>query len=233
MLNSSLTQLGAALRSKKISSVELAQLYLDRIAALNTVLNAYITTDAETSLIQARTADAMLASGRAQPLTGIPIAQKDIFCAKGWRTTCGSRMLEGLVSPYTATAVARLQAAGAAVVGKTNLDEFGMGSSTDNSALQKTSNPWDTERVAGGSSGGSAAARLGSWSEPVCMTALPPESTRTEKASWSAFWSASNFDVFTDEIEKSTMNSANSSVIMSANETSQRSLSSCSTSWSS
>ncbi len=89
MLNSSLQQLGSALRAGKISSVELTQLYLDRIAAFNPALNAYITTNSETSLAQARRADALLAGGKAQPLTGIPIAQKDIFCAKGWRTTCG------------------------------------------------------------------------------------------------------------------------------------------------
>ncbi len=99
MLNSSLQQLGAALRSKKISSVELTQLYLARIAALNPELNAYITVDGETSLAQARAADTLLAQNKAQALTGIPIAQKDIFCAKGWRTTCGSKMLHNFIAP--------------------------------------------------------------------------------------------------------------------------------------
>ncbi len=158
MLNSSLTQLGAALRSKKISSVELAQLYLDRIAALNPVLNAYITTSAETSLSQARAADAMLAGGRAQPLTGIPIAQKDIFCAKGWRTTCGSKMLENFVSPYDAHVIAQFNHAGAVNLGKTNMDEFAMGSSNETSYFGTVKNPWDNDAVPGGSSGGSACA---------------------------------------------------------------------------
>jgi aspartyl-tRNA(Asn)/glutamyl-tRNA(Gln) amidotransferase subunit A len=107
MLNSSLRQLGSALRTKKISSVELTQLYLDRIAVLNPALNAYITTHAETSLTQARAADVLLAANQAQPLTGIPIAQKDIFCAKGWRTTCGSKMLENFIAPYDAHVITR------------------------------------------------------------------------------------------------------------------------------
>jgi aspartyl-tRNA(Asn)/glutamyl-tRNA(Gln) amidotransferase subunit A len=158
MLNSSLTQLGAALRSKKISSVELAQLYIDRIAALNPVLNAYITTSAENSLTQARAADAMLAGGRAQPLTGIPIAQKDLFCAKGWRTTCGSKMLENFISPYDAHVIAQFNNAGAVNLGKTNMDEFAMGSSNETSHFGSVKNPWDNDAVPGGSSGGSACA---------------------------------------------------------------------------
>jgi aspartyl-tRNA(Asn)/glutamyl-tRNA(Gln) amidotransferase subunit A len=158
MLNSSLLQLGDALRAGKISSVELTQLYLDRIAALNPVLNAYITTSAETSLEQARAADALLASGQAQPLTGIPIAQKDIFCAKGWRTTCGSKMLENFIAPYDAHVIEQFNNSGAVNLGKTNMDEFAMVSSNETSHFGTVQNPWDKKAVPGGSSGGSACA---------------------------------------------------------------------------
>ena len=158
MLNSSLQQLSAALRSKKISSVELTQLYLARIAALNPKLNAYITVNPDMSLAQAREADAMLASGNAQPLTGIPIAQKDIFCAKGWRTTCGSKMLHNFVSPYDAHVISQFNNAGAVNLGKTNMDEFAMGSSNETSYFGAVHNLLDRARVPGGSSGGTAAA---------------------------------------------------------------------------
>ena len=158
MLNSSLQQLGSALRTGKISSVELTQLYLDRIATLNPALNAYVTINAETSLAQARQADALLAGGKAQPLTGIPIAQKDIFCAKGWRTTCGSKMLENFVAPYDAHVIAQFNNAGAVNLGKTNMDEFAMGSSNETSYFGAVKNPWNRNAVPGGSSGGSACA---------------------------------------------------------------------------
>ena len=158
MLNYSLTQLGAALRAKNISSVELTQLYLDRIAAHNPVLNAYITVDAKTSLTQAAAADAMLAQGRALPLTGIPIAQKDIFCAKGWRTTCGSKMLSDFIAPYDAHVVEQFNKAGAINLGKTNMDEFAMGSSNETSYFGQVKNPWNHNTVPGGSSGGAASA---------------------------------------------------------------------------
>ena len=158
MIHSSLTQLGAALRTKKISSVELTQSYLDRIAQLNPALNAYVTLNPEVSLAQARAADARLASGDASALTGIPIAQKDIFCAKGWLTTCGSKMLHNFVSPYDAHVIAQFNNAGAVNLGKTNMDEFAMGSSNETSHYGPVKNPWDTARVPGGSSGGTAAA---------------------------------------------------------------------------
>ncbi len=161
MINASLTQLAQALAAKQISSVELTQLFLDRIAALNSsgpALNAFITTNPELSLAQAKAADALLAAGNVGPLTGIPLAQKDIFCAEGWLTTCGSKMLSNFVSPYSATVIERFDAAGAINLGKTNMDEFAMGSSNETSYYGAVKNPWDISRVPGGSSGGSAAA---------------------------------------------------------------------------
>ena len=158
MFNSSLQQLGAALRNKKISSVELTQLYLDRIAALNPELNAYISTNRDISLAQAHAADDRIAAGRAQALTGIPIAQKDIFCAKGWRTTCGSRMLENFIAPYDAHVIEQFNAVGAVNLGKTNMDEFAMGSSNETSYFGPVKNPWNQKTVPGGSSGGAATA---------------------------------------------------------------------------
>ena len=158
MIKRSVAALSQALAAKDISSVELTRLYLDRITRLNPEINAYITVDAEKSLAQAKAADDLRASGNAGPLTGIPLAQKDIFCAKGWLTTCGSHMLENFVSPYDATVIERFNAAGAVILGKTNMDEFAMGSSNENSYFGAVKNPWDTARVPGGSSGGSAAA---------------------------------------------------------------------------
>ncbi|MDR2678268.1 MAG: Asp-tRNA(Asn)/Glu-tRNA(Gln) amidotransferase subunit GatA, partial [Zoogloeaceae bacterium] len=159
MIHASLETLRAALAEKKISSVELARLFLERIARLNPELNAFITVDAEKTLVAARAADARIGAGNAGPLTGIPIAQKDIFCAKGWRTTCGSRMLENFIAPYDATVVKKLeQDAGMVSLGKVNMDEFAMGSSNETSYFGAVNNPWDKTRVPGGSSGGSAAA---------------------------------------------------------------------------
>jgi aspartyl-tRNA(Asn)/glutamyl-tRNA(Gln) amidotransferase subunit A len=158
MLNFTLKELSAQLAAKKISSAELTQLYLDRIAALNTAINAFITLDADRSLKQARAADTRLARAEAGPLTGIPIAHKDIFCAEGWLTTCGSKMLSNFVSPYDAHVIERCNAAGAVLLGKTNMDEFAMGSSNENSYYGAVRNPWDADAVPGGSSGGSAAA---------------------------------------------------------------------------
>jgi aspartyl-tRNA(Asn)/glutamyl-tRNA(Gln) amidotransferase subunit A len=158
MIHSSLTQLGAALRAKQISSVELTQLYLDRIAMLNPELNAYITVNPESSLAQARAADARFSAGTAEALTGIPVAQKDIFCAKDWLTTCGSKMLHNFISPYDAHVISQFNNAGAVNLGKTNMDEFAMGSSNETSYFGPVKNPWDRTRVPGGSSGGTAAA---------------------------------------------------------------------------
>jgi len=151
-------QQGAALRAKTISSVELTQTYLDRIATHNPVFNAYLTVDAKISLAQAAAADALLAGGQAQPLTGIPFAQKDIFCAKGWRTTCGSKMLADFIAPYDAHVISQFNRAGAVNLGKTNMDEFAMGSSNETSYFGPVRNPWQQQSVPGGSSGGSACA---------------------------------------------------------------------------
>ena len=158
MLNFSLRQLSALLASKKISSAELTGEFLQRARSLNSEYNAFITLDEEASLTQARAADAAIAAGRATPLTGIPVAQKDIFCTKGWRTTCGSRMLANFISPYDADVIERFNAAGAVTIGKTNMDEFAMGSSNETSFYGPVKNPWDTAAVPGGSSGGSACA---------------------------------------------------------------------------
>ncbi len=158
MLNASLKQLAAQLAERKISSVELTKAFLKRIKALNQDLNAFITLNEEMSLAQAQIADKMIASGQAYPLTGIPVAQKDIFCAKGWLTTCGSKMLSNFISPYDATVIERFNQVGAVNIGKTNMDEFAMGSSNETSYYGSVKNPWDIVAVPGGSSGGSACA---------------------------------------------------------------------------
>ena len=158
MIDAPLTELAAALGAKRISSVELTQLFLDRIARHQPQLNAFITVDPDKSLAQARAADVRIARGERAPLTGIPVAHKDIFCAHGWLTTCASKILSNFVAPYDAHVIEQFGSAGAVILGKTNMDEFAMGSSTENSHYGPVKNPWDTARVPGGSSGGSAAA---------------------------------------------------------------------------
>lgn len=158
MLNMSLKQLSTLLESKKISSVELTREFLKRVEILNQEYNAFITVNEEMSLDQAYVADTMIASGEACPLTGIPIAHKDIFCTKGWLTTCGSKMLSNFISPYDAHVIERFNMTGTVNIGKTNMDEFAMGSSNETSFYGSVKNPWDITTVPGGSSGGSACA---------------------------------------------------------------------------
>src|SRR6185437_13163728 len=154
----SITQLAAGLRAKKFSSVELVRVYLQRIEASQTALNAFISVTRSEALEAAAAADRDIAAGRGGPLAGVPIGHKDLFCTAGVRTTCGSRMLGNFVSPYDATVVAKLKAAGAVNLGKLNMDEFAMGSSNETSYYGPVRNPWNTDFVPGGSSGGSAAA---------------------------------------------------------------------------
>jgi len=151
-------ELAAGLAARRFSSLELALHFLGRIERLGPALNAFVTVTADRALDDARRADELRAKGAAGPLTGVPIAHKDIFCTDGIRTTCSSRMLANFVAPYDATVVERWRAAGTALLGKTNMDEFAMGSSNETSFFGPVKNPWDPARVPGGSSGGSAAA---------------------------------------------------------------------------
>jgi aspartyl-tRNA(Asn)/glutamyl-tRNA(Gln) amidotransferase subunit A len=154
----SIGELADRLAGREISSVELTNHFLARIERYNPHLNALITLTADRALDAARAADARRAAGESGPLLGIPLIHKDIFCTDGVRTSCGSRMLDNFVAPYDATVVERLRSAGAVMLGKANMDEFAMGSSNETSYYGPVKNPWDTSRVPGGSSGGSAAA---------------------------------------------------------------------------
>ncbi|MGD0398762.1 MAG: Asp-tRNA(Asn)/Glu-tRNA(Gln) amidotransferase subunit GatA [Syntrophobacteraceae bacterium] len=146
------------LKSGQIGAVETVSAYLERIRALDPKVNAYLSIMGEQAMDEARLFDSGKKDFSASPLAGVPIAIKDVICIRGSITTCGSRMLQGFVAPYSATVIEKLVQAGAVFIGKTNMDEFAMGSSTENSAFMKTRNPWDLDRVPGGSSGGSAAA---------------------------------------------------------------------------
>ncbi len=154
----SVTELAAGLRARTFSSLDLTLHFLGRIERLGPQLNAFVTVTADRALADARAADKVLARGEGGPLTGVPIAHKDIFCTDGVLTTCSSRMLSNFVAPYDATVVERWKAAGTVMLGKTNMDEFAMGSSNETSYYGPVRNPWDPSRVPGGSSGGSAAA---------------------------------------------------------------------------
>ncbi len=201
----SLAQLRAELDGKKISAVELAEYFLAR-AESSSDLNAFLHIDRDLTLAQARDADVQIAQGNASALTGIPIAHKDIFVTRDWRTTAGSKMLENYVSPFDATVVEKLKAAGMVCLGKLNCDEFAMGSSNENSAFGAVKNPWDKSRIPGGSSGGSAAAIAaglapaatgtdtgGSLRQPAAMcgiTAIKPTYGRVSRYGMVAFASS-------------------------------------------
>tara|TARA_R110002072_G_scaffold135654_2_gene277157 strand:+ start:5571 stop:7025 length:1455 start_codon:yes stop_codon:yes gene_type:complete len=158
MHQSTLAQLSTALGSNQISSEELTTLYLDRCKQFNKSLNCFITINEELALAQAKSADQQRAAGNATPLTGIPIAQKDIFCTNGIKTSCASKMLDNFIAPYDATVIEKMNAAGIVNIGKTNMDEFAMGSSNETSFYGAVKNPWNQDTVPGGSSGGSASA---------------------------------------------------------------------------
>jgi aspartyl-tRNA(Asn)/glutamyl-tRNA(Gln) amidotransferase subunit A len=208
MHNKTLTELKAGLAAGDFSSRELTEHFLARIQQHDGELNSFITVTAEQALAQADAADQAIATGNTGLLTGLPIAHKDIFCTEGVRTSCGSKMLDSFIAPYTATVVEKMAAEGAVMLGKTNMDEFAMGSSNETSYYGPVKNPWDLERVPGGSSGGAAAclgARLapgatgtdtgGSIRQPAALnniTGLKPTYGRVSR--WGMIAFASSLD---------------------------------------
>jgi aspartyl-tRNA(Asn)/glutamyl-tRNA(Gln) amidotransferase subunit A len=161
-------QAGELLKNREITSLELTRAVLNRIASVDGKVGAYLTVDADGAMAQAEAADQRLASGKTTPLTGIPLGIKDLICTRGLRTTCASKILEHFIPPYDATVISRLKNAGAVIVGKLNMDEFAMGSTTEHSRFQVTRNPWNLDRIPGGSSGGAAAA----VAADMCLGAL-------------------------------------------------------------
>lgn len=206
MHNKTIAELAAGLKAGEYTSEELTRAYLERIKSLDGELNSYITITEEQALEQARAADARIAAGDTSPLTGVPIAHKDIFCTDGVRTSCASKMLDPFIAPYDATVVRKFKEAGAVMLGKTNMDEFAMGSSNETSFYGPVKNPWDKSAVPGGSSGGSAAcvaARLapgatgtdtgGSIRQPAALcgiTGLKPTYGRVSRYGMIAFASS-------------------------------------------
>ena len=170
MKDLSLNELHQGLKNKDFSSVELTQYYLNQIKDLNTDINAFITVDEEKSIQQAQQADQLISQNHISELTGIPIAQKDIFCASSWKTTCGSKMLDNFYAPYDSKVVDLFNKSGAINLGKTNMDEFAMGSSNETSYYGTVKNPWNLDFVPGGSSGGSAAAVASGMSPAATAT---------------------------------------------------------------
>ncbi len=169
ILKRSAADLGRAMAAGELTSEGITRAFLEQIEALNPTLNVFLSVDAESALAQARAIDARRAAGEALgPLAGVPIGVKDNFCTTDFPTTCGSKMLDGWVPPYDSTVVTRLREAGLIIVGKTNMDEFAMGSSTETSYFGVTRNPWDTDRIPGGSGGGSAAA-VSSYMVPIAV----------------------------------------------------------------
>ena len=168
-IHSSAAEMAAALSKNETTSVELTKLHLDQISKVDGKVHAFLHVDTEGALAQAAEVDAKRASGeQISPLAGVPLALKDVLTQKGIPTTAGSKILEGWRPPYDSTVVSKLKAAGVVILGKTNMDEFAMGSSTENSAYGTTQNPWDLSRIPGGSGGGSAAA-LASFQAPLAI----------------------------------------------------------------
>ncbi|MBP1731504.1 MAG: glutamyl-tRNA(Gln) amidotransferase, subunit, partial [Deltaproteobacteria bacterium] len=168
LLNKNVLELGEALRRKEISSVELTTFYLERIRKYDGELRSYLRVTGDLALEMARAADEKLRRGEGEGLTGIPLGIKDILCMTNIETTCASQILKGFIAPYDATVIRRMKGSGFVNLGRLNMDEFAMGSSTENSSFQVTKNPWDLERIPGGSSGGSAAAVAAG----LCVAAL-------------------------------------------------------------
>jgi len=168
LIKKSAAELASLIAKKEVSSREVTQAHLDQIDRVDRAINAFLYIDGEGALAQADTADKAREGSSPSPLNGVPLALKDVLTQKGIPTTCGSKILEGWRPPYDATVVAKLKAAGVVILGKTNMDEFAMGSSTENSAYGPTRNPWDVERIPGGSGGGSAAA-LAAFEAPLAI----------------------------------------------------------------